>query len=440
MSIIDVTALSDFFNVGFTETYTKLPIFDTGHQTSQLDILFQKARRAKVISENKLFDFIQTENDPNYNRGFNSSKIEKLVSKLSITTQMVGMVNAQLIASGIHEYIPTNLKTLLFNFQSIADTNINFISNINRGITFQQIENAILSDLKIQYNGGDITYKEIANIANSIFDVMVQQDSIENNSIKTLLSLQLQSILPDSMTGIFNDLSYLSTLEEIFTGDNLTNFIDGMKNKINSYGKTKISSIIVNDYDNLYITFDDILGLNTRTTFTNDIITGYSTALEEFVDEVIINQELNNISSTNITAIKNGLTSNAVSNVNAGIQKSTIALPPLSRVVKATNTETYNKTIQAVTNAYEKFSRELLIDNNINLPTGTTKAIDHLLNVKRNIELRLEYTRHGNTTKTKEIDKYLKSVLILPNNIDIINSTYLAEINKNLNTVLKINE
>jgi len=404
-----ISELSKFFNSRQNQSFESYDGYEDGYQFSSVDILLQRARRDKAVRENKIFDFIQVENDPNFLRSapVNSNTLNKLVSKLSIATQIVTTVNAKFYMAGITEFLPVNIQQLLFNFQTVSDTGINLTQNIKQLVTFKQIEQAFLDDLSIQFLNGTITYQEIVNIADNILENMPMQESIKNNGLRSLLSLNLQSLFPDSMLGIFDSIQYLDYLDQIF-GDNQTekdDFTRLLSNDIQSYvSNTTVETIVSGNYDDLDVTMDDPLGLSSQAAFIEEIRREYT----EHVVDLIINQP--NINTEQKEQLIDMVTVDLNQNLESAF-RGTIGLPSFATVVKGVNTDSYNKTVSFINSAFDNFAKETIITLGFTAPTNQ-RPLDYLVNLKKNINARIEMKRRGDTSEAfVEIDKYLKTVI-----------------------------
>ena len=431
--IISTDGLESFFTRGFSNNYESFKFYDTGYQTSILDILYQKARRTKGVSQNKIYDLIQLENDPNHNRGINGRTYEKLISKLSIATQILAMVQSNLHMANIYEFIPSNLRNLMGSFQSISDTGINFLSNINQGLTFNQIEQALLADLRLQYANGDITFLELTAIANAILDNQNLQESVENNGLRPLLALQLQNLLPSSMTGIFSDLQFLDELAEIITNDDIRNsFLRTAEQEIEDYSKlypTDLDNVNNNYYLNsTKITLEDPLGIKVRDSFKTDLFNSYSS---ELISIVTTNPDLTTLQKEQTYEL---LLADASQNVEAAF-KGKIGLPSLNLSIKGVNSESYNKSVEKVLSAFDIFFRNDIIpkiDNIKGAPADLSPG-NYLFNLKRNIEKRLEMESRGTTnSELAEIEKVLKQTYLKTNVIPskVILENILIQLNQ----------
>jgi hypothetical protein len=412
----DILALTNFFQSTFNADYRSNSEYGAGYQASSLDILLQKSKRFKTVSENRIFDFIQVENDPNFGRKKNKSKYEGLISKLSGATSILTVFNAQTYMAGIHEFIPANLRSLLQNFQSISDTTINLIDNLQQQVIFKQIEEALFADLKLEFLGGTITFQEITNMANSIYDNLPLQDAVKNNGIRPLLSLGLQTFLPNSMVGIFDSLQYLDLLETIFINDteNSLFFTNKVKNKVLEYTEIEIQDTLIDPviYEEPNLNYSDILGLALRDQFRSEIELFYQDILIEAVQTVGEEYEMAEVDRQALTDF---LLDDANSNVEDAF-RGTVALPELFDVVASANVESYNSTVSSLSNSFTLFIEGVISDLGIEPNTDSTKplaSVDYLINVKTNIRKRLEMKQRGATSEAfVDIEKYLSTVLV----------------------------
>ena len=425
--------LDSFFSNQFTEPFSSSIGQQDGYMGSNLDLLLQQARRNKSIRENRIFDYIQVENDPNFSRNAeaNSKILEKYTSDLSITTQIVTVVNSTLSIAGVQEFIPSNIRTLLLNFNALADTNINAMQNIKQLVSFRQIEKAFLSDLTLQFGNNTITFDQIALMADNVINNVQQYDSVENTGIRPLLSIGIQQFLPKDIAAIFDDLEYLDMLANIF-GDQSPNialvnslFVDATE----TYSQKRIEDMVTTErYADITLTLADPLGTNLQDQFKIEIQNDYADAITAMAEAAP--QFTNDEDRATVIAF---LIDDAVNNVDVAFS-GTVGLPSLPAVASAVIADSHNQALEAINNAFEKFTETLLSDIGIEKPATGTRAIDHLQNVKRNLKKRLEMRRTGDTSDNfTEIENYLRSVL---KNKDL-SEPRLNALNAYIDTLLK---
>lgn len=429
-----MAVLDQFLTNPFNAPFQSNVGTQTGFMGSNLDLLLEQARRNQNIRSSKLFDYIQVENDPNFSRGAapNSKIYTKAVSDLSITTQIVTVINSTLAMSGIQEFIPANIRELLLNYNSLADTAINASSNIKQVFSFQQIEKAFLGDLTLQFGNQTISFNQIALMADNVLKSTSKGQTISNTGIRPLLSIGLQQFLPADMAAIFNDAQYLDMLANIF-GDQSPNIAivnQLFTTQTNAYAATVISDIVTPDiYVDPPLTLNDPLGLSLQSQFNGELNTSYVNQITNMVNNNTI------IPDQDKQEIIDFLINDAQNNITEGF-KGGIGLPSITECVNGVIVDSNNKSVDAVLAAFENFTTDLLTQIGIAPPASGTTAIDHLQNLKLNLRKRIEMQRVGGMTEDfTAIDNYLKSVLL---NQDIT-AARLQELNTFIDDLLKEN-
>ena len=402
------SVFSKDFSAPFTSPLSQSPQYNTGN----FDSLLQQASRNKAIQKNKIWDYVAVENDPNFSRNasINSSTLQKATGKLSIVQQMVTVINSQLAISGLINYVPSNVRAMLLNFNSVSDTNVNALATIKQGITFQQITQAFLGDIKLQFGNKTITLNDVAGIANNVITNSQQPNSLKNNGLRSILSLGLQSMLPASMTGFLSDLTYIDNVNNLLNGDpSLTSLFDElMGTQVAGISNMNVSDLVtVTNYDNPNLTLDDPLGLSLQAQFQNELENNYTGQLNKAIDAVCAQM---NITADN-SAVKQSVENNATENI-AKAFSGNLGLPPLTDVINAVVIESNNKTVQAIVLAFDTFTNDIIAQAGlVPVPAGT-KPIDYLMNLKRNLQARLDMNKYGTTPDNLVvIEAYLKSVL-----------------------------
>lgn len=427
MAVLD-QFLSNPFNQGYVSNVGTQP----GFMGSNLDLLLQQARRNQNVRQSKLFDYIQVENDPNFSRGAqpNSKIFSKAVSDLSITTQIVTVVNSTLSMAGVQEFIPSNIRELLLNFNSLADTGINASSNIKQGISFQQIEKAFLGDLTLQFGNQTITFNQIALMANNIANGTQKGQTISNTGIRPLLSIGIQQFLPADMAAIFNDAQYLDMLTNIF-GDQSPNIalVNSLFiNSTNNFANSTVSSLVTPEfYDNPPLTLDDPLGLSLQSQFNGELDTSYTNQIITMVNSTDI------IPDEDKQTIIDFLVLDAQDNLNNAFRGG-IGLPSLAVCAEAVIVDSHNKAFDSIIAAFENFTSDLLVKIGLTPPPNGVSSIDYLQNVKRSLKKRLDMQKTGATSEDfAAIESFLQNVLL---NQDLT-AARLQELNDFIDTLLK---
>lgn len=412
---VSVEQLNNFFRKTYNDgTLTDTRNWAEGYQSGTLDIILQKAQRNKSVRENKIFDYIAVEGDPNFAR--NSAKMrekfEKEISALSTATSVVTVINAKLQMAGLTKFVPTNLNKLLLNFQMIADTSINYFTNIQQLVTFKQIEEVLFSDLSFNFYGNVITFNDIALFYSKLQDALSLQDNIENNGLRAILSLGIQDLLPTSMLSIFEAVQYADLLDTIFSSDtDKKSFTNTVSNTIGLYGDSKINTQInTTTYENSLITLDDPLGISIKSDFVNDIEQSYHSEIENAVNDAVSAYSL---TPSEIAQIIDLLQTDASSNISTGLANNSIGLPSLATVVKGVNNQTHNNTVNSINTAVDKFIRQIITQIGIKQPVSGSNSVDYLINVKRNLKARKDISTRGvSFTDLDTVDNYIKSVTI----------------------------
>lgn len=410
--MVNTSGLSSFFQIRYAEKDKSYAGYASGYQSSNLDVLLQKAGRSKTISESKIWDFIQVENDPNFSRKANQSKYKKLVSKLSATSAIATTISSQVHMARIHEFFPTNVTEFLFNISAVLDTNINLLQSFEDFSIFTQIEQVFLTDLEFQFGNKIITFQQLVNLSVAVFDNLAEKDSIKNNGIRPLLALGLQNFLPDSMSGIFTTLSYIDLLDTTFTNDSLKSLFDSeLQILLGNLSQFKINDYVLSsNYTEEFISFSDPLGLNLQSKFESELSSEYSSDLKNGIEE--INTRGNyGLTVTDISQLVDLFVADINTNIDSAF-KGTVGLPSLLEVSQGLSIEAHNNTKNSINSAFDTLAASILTASKINTAPVGTRPLDHLINVKTNIEKRIEYKRRGATIdQFTIIDNYLSSVI-----------------------------
>lgn len=410
---INISNLTNFFQTQFNEPYESYAAYESGYAISYLDILVQKARRSKKVSENRIFDFIQLDNDPNYNRSSltNSETIQKIVSKLSMSTQIMAVINSNIVMAGVSEFIPSNIRKLLFNYQGLADTGINVLSTIKQQISFKQIEQAFLSDLRIQIGFGSLSFAQIVQMVDALDASMFIQDKTLNMAIRPLLSLGIQSLFSEDISSVLDGVQYLDKLYEMFVDDETLKLelTDYYGDELNEYKLRKVEDIVVRDYEDVYVDLDDPLGIIERTEFQQEIINDYSAFVTEMVRLTPTTLSVADQDELIEIFIESGET------IAIDTFSGRVGLPSLNDVVNGVTSDSWNKTVEVIKSAFQIIAVENIREIGLNVTSADireTKPIDLLQNMKRNIRLRQEMKRVGGTSAAfSEVDAYLKTII-----------------------------
>lgn len=420
-----------------------------GGQTSYAELLLSKFKRVKAVRENKIFDLIGVELDPNFSpvSAFNSSKLQKLVSKLSLSTSLVTMAKAKLKMMKIYEFLPSNILYLMDNYQAFMDTNVNMLENVKQLITFRKIEEAFLADLKLQFFGGELTYKQVMDIANNFYSAFPVGSDIDNISIRSILSLGLQNILPNDFYQFFDSLQWFDILEDV-----LSEGFESEKEILSELFSESFQSIptTTNIEDVLSeqtllsaqtskLTLSDIFGIDIQNSVKQEVYTYLRSDIET---KILSDSRIpTTVSTQQLQELTNQLFDNhVVPTLETDVfSKQSMGLPSISEIVKAINTETYNYTVQSIQSATQRFAIELMNSLGIAYSSSLTtdKPVDYLFNVRRMLKTRLDLSKTGSSsTSLIEIDTYIKSAFGKPSTYTLSQSE-LEQLEKYIATELK---
>ena len=435
--MVSVIGLTEFFQQTYTSSRSDGSSYANGYYVGNLDVLLQRAKRNKSISQSRLWDYVRVENDPNFNRRNSEPKFAKLISKISSATTITTVVASQLHMANLTQFIPENLRNLLFNFNALADTSINLLSNFEKQIIFSQIEKALFADIEFNFLGGTITFNELVNVADSIFENMPFEESIKNDSLRPILSLGIQNLLPESMVGIFDSLIYLDLLDTIFINDevNRNAFTGELKSNTAAYGTNKVNTVVVAaNYTNQPIDFSDPMGLKLQNSFKDDLKSDYTAQTLNNVNLVGTKYNLTQAQKDQIATL---LAADGATNIDNAFEGSLVGLPSLLKVGNGLSIEAYNKTTTAVNNAISRVVANVIKDAGlISTPTGT-KPLDYLINIKTNLEKRKNMKKRGaSSDQFVEIDSFLSSVV----SDGEISESLLQSLSDRLDTILQESE
>lgn len=424
-------SIVDFFTRKITEPYRPYQNYDSKYMLSSIDLLLQQAKRNKSVRENKIFDYLAVEGDPFYSRRVeqNYQKLLKYTSDLSMVTQSVSAITAKLDLIRVLPFIPVHIQKLLLNFQTVVDTTSYAITGSQQLLSFKQIEAVFLDDLKLQLGNKVITYQQIVLMYNNILNSLKIADSVKNTSLKPLLGSGILELFPrDISTTITESIQYIDKVDEIFElgTPEFDLFNTGISNLLGLYSKKKVSDIVKNDYNDLDITFDDPLGINTlglfldelKTDFSNDVLEELNTHQlgdtdkQELLD--IINQEYNNLIDDTFTG--------------------TLGLPSLFEVSEAIVNNSSNKTREHIINSFNTLTLEIMDEMGIDKNSVTNSPVDYLVHVKTNLEKRLEMKLNNDVSDNfKLFDNFIKTAY----NKKIITEPEIETLNNNLNKYFK---
>lgn len=426
--------LNSFFSKPLNTAESSNVGFQPGYVSSNMDLLLQQARRNKSVREARLFDYIQVENDPHFSRSAeqNEIKLQKLLSNVALSQSLVTMTNSTLDMAGVQEFLPANIRDLMLNFNAIADTNSNSLLNIQQQLPFKQITDAFFSDLSLQFNGKTVTFGQVALMADRVLTNNDSFSDVTNNGLRPLLSLDLQQFLPNDMLGVLDTLNYIDTLTEIFGEDapEIDTVNQIFTDNLTPYKSTPIDEIVDEDrYRAPLITLDDPLAIGIQSSFGNDIKEDYESKIDETLE--IISQTVT-ITNSELNEIKAIFIEDVDSNLKEALGGK-VGLPSLKECSTAVVNESHNKTIGAISLAFDKFARSLIQQLGVVNPGQNVRPIDQLLNMKRHLKSRLDMPKMGATAEEiTAVQETLKTLLV---NKDM-SETRLLKLNKTVEEIL----
>lgn len=418
-------AISDFFNnLGNDSLFTPISKgnYQKNYTTSNIDLILQRARRNKSVRENKIFDFIHVENDPNYNRSVyetnSGNKLTNMLGKISLVTQKVTMLNSLIYMLKIQEFLPSNVLSILQNFQAISDTNVNLLSNINELVTFGAIERAFFSDLSFNFMGNEITFRELTQFGLGLEEISPVSSNVKNTGLRGLLSLGLDQFLPSEFSNLFDTFRWIDDSYGILKDTNISSiFTFKTKEKVQRYINTTNMSDIVRDtniYTNSDITLEDPLGINLQNSFSSEIIDNSNIEFAKIIDEVSneMNLALSLEDKEALTTIIKDSFSKSVSESFGGGN----GFPNMMDVVDAVNGISYNNTISSIKNAINNVINQIISDAGLKPSPSNVSPLDYLQNIKKNIDARaMIFMRGGSSSMIDDLDKEIRKSMNLSN-------------------------
>ncbi len=398
----------DFLNI-LPENLSTRPLGYSDLQTaSNLDVLFQKVSRTKAVSQNRLLDFLSPESDKHFLRSKQIDKLNLLASKLSVSSQLITMVETQAFVARITPYFPENMRWVLRNFQGLLDSSARMIQDVIAGSTYSALANALFVDLMYQYGEGNATFNQLLTISQKVTDYFIYGLPTKNNLIRSLLSLGLDQFLPANWTtGLFDALQYTDLLDSIFGGDNYANtFTNRIDFLLNGYAKKKVAGAVANQepFLNATIGIADPFGLGLELNFTTQLNEDFNTFFEETVlrDPVIVQAALTDEQKIELQDYVAGFYAETLQTA-CGVG---ITLPSAAAVIQGIEVEAKNSMIREIQNTFTKVFRHILLSLEVTVD-DTVAPFDYLQNIKRNIEERNKLKQTGMfNTKLKEVDAY----------------------------------
>ena len=402
--------LTSLFTTPFTAAPAPTATLPTGYASSALDLLLGQSQRSQATAQSKLVGYTQAENDPNFSRAApnNAAQLSQSASMLSLATKSTSLTTATGAMVGVSQFLPANIRTLLLNFKALQGTNVNANATTKQATMNQATTNSVLADIQGLFSGG-MSFTTIAAMAAAVAGISVAALA-SNSSAAALLPLPVYQILPNSMTSIYADANYLSTVDNIVGSSEAATLTQQLTQASTTLANTPLSNIVTaSNYQDATVTLEDPLGLALQAQLQNEILMGYTAA----ITNVVTSSPLVTDPTEQQTII-----SLVVADANTNIQtafKGNLGLPSLSTVAKGVIAVSHNNTIQAVLDAHNIFTTNLLTQIGIVSPPAGVTPIDHLMNLKNNLNARLNMNKIGTTTAAYiALEAYLVSNLINP--------------------------
>ncbi len=361
-----------------------------GRFKANFDLLAQKFAKNQNIKDSKFQDFARLEDDPNYSREENQDLLSIALGKLSMATQLSSITNNQLSLFSIQEYVPSNISSILNNFNSLIDTNLDLSSEFQQNNPAKQFGSALSNDLLLQFRNGNLPLNNILLMANNFKTNFIDRDIASNNAIRSLLSLGLENFLPRPISEVLSSLQYVDLLLDIIPDeDERDTFNSALEARLTAYGKTKLSTIVdPANYSNLKITLDDSLGLQSRSNFNSEITEDYSEEITSIIET--IGEDLSADEKEEIEIL---LQEDAADNIDQALS-GTIGLPSLHAVARGVVALVSNNSDISIKQAFDATLFEVVSPLGINAPVDLEYS-DYLFNLKRNLESRNKMKLNG---------------------------------------------
>lgn len=372
-----------------------------------LDILYHKISRTNIVAKNKMLDFLVPESDKNFLREKQLDKLNTLIGKLSVSSQLLGMVQTQLFIAKVSPYFPESMRYVLKNFQGLLDSGANMLQDIKAGSTYSALGNALFVDLLSQYSQGNVTFNNLLTISQNVADYFIYKPPIQNNVIRSLLSLGLDKFLPlDYKAVLFDNLQYADLLFSVFGEDTFADtYTNRLKELTGQYTKAKINTMVnPNHFQSNIIQIEDPLGLEAESSFVLQLSQNYA----EFIQNAITNDPI--LTQANLTTEQQEEVVQYFNEAYPQLIKSScgvgITTPDISLVSNGIEIEAKNKIAEVVKEVIERVSIAILSNLKVNKDESLS-TFDFLQNIKRNIERRNGFKTKGITNeKLKELDAY----------------------------------
>ena len=405
-----MTNFADILNTIPTSLSGRPEGYGADHISTNLDILFQKMSRTKFINNNKLLDFMALEQDKNFVRGANKEKLNNVISKLVVSSQLMNMVQTQIFIARLTPYFPESFRYAFKNLQGMLDSSANLLMNIRSLGSYQQIGMAFAADLLGEYTKGNVTFNNLLVISQNVTDYFIYGEPIDNNVIRSLLSLGLNQFFTEDIDTIFDTLQYVDTLYSIFGEDTyLDTYNNRLKELVGTYSKKKVSTAVTSsNYVGQTISINDPLGLDLQDTFHLELTNSF----ESYITSVMNTDSV--LLAGNLTDDqKQEVISDLLVGYSDIIEKSSgpgKTLPSLLSVSKGVEVESFNTLGDYIKNSIQEVFTSIF--NQLNIPSQTDiEPYDYLINIKRNIESRNKFKSTGvRNEKLQEIDRYFRTV------------------------------
>jgi hypothetical protein len=379
--MINSNILSDFF------TASDIFVDDDTQQVSQFNRLFLlkgKYAKERLVTQNRILDLDFIEKSNQYFRGYdkNSDKMQKILSRLAILSQIVNMTAVYLGASGLLKFFPKSLSTFIYSLTYIMNSGQNILSNYKDNVMFLPVQTAIIDDLLKEYTNGNVGFNDLTSLYFNIKNNYLQKDSLDNRNILKLADFTLAKFLPESLRGILTSIRFLDRLNDLNGIFDIEDFKMLFLGFIGEYEDKKVSDFF------LYtpLTVDDALGTVASDSLKNGINDGFITFIEGKLNGVT--PFLGEQFISDIIDIVRDESSDIIEQAFVG----TSLLPSLSTSIQVIDNHVYNKTIEnviiGIENIFLKLIEQLEIED-----TLRTNPVDYLINIKNNIEIRNNYKK-----------------------------------------------
>lgn len=395
-----------------------------GMIVNQLNDLVTLGQRAKDVSENKLWDYVQVELDPNFNRSSSSGLFENLLSKSSIATQVLTAANANLQLSKVSEFFPSNMMSLLNTMTSLSSTINNSLSYFDSNSAINLFERFFEADLKLQITNDIIDFSDLLSIFDNTNSNFRSRNIPRNTGLSSILDSTVNSLLPASIESTLDSSNWIEESPN-------QEYTELVRTDIRQYNKNKIKTLsLENDYTNIEYNFTNLLGITQR----DNLIREVDSDFETFLNINLVKPGFN-ITNDKKDKLKNILL-NSFKAQTIKITKSSVGLPSVIEITRALDNLSFNIVAEGFRRSISSVIQDVINDIDVAPVPSTQEPFDYLFNVKRNIEARQNFDKVGfSNDKYEENTKYLQSVILSKDLSSENLAAVLDNINKGLNVV-----